>query len=101
MDTNFEELKKLCDVKNAPESNNEICDAGEEQSEAKAYESTVIQHNLVSFTFGKTGQGITTEFLEIGKRLAQISSDKYIFLNNANIDPIADTYELVFELYDK
>ena len=61
----------------------------------------IEEQKQVVFTFGKNGGGLTTEFIKIGERIADLSKTNHVYLADAKIDVLDDTYTLTFDCYDR
>ena len=64
-------------------------------------EFPVRERNLVEFSFGKNGQGITDEFIKIGNRIRTLTEKNYIYLVDARMDSLDDVYDLIFEIHER
>jgi hypothetical protein len=52
----------------------------------------------MNFSFGKNGLGLSDEFLELGKVIALLSEDNYIYMKESFIDNCDDVYDLKFDI---
>lgn len=54
-----------------------------------------------AFSFGKNGNGLSDEFLELGNIIYSLSKDNNVYLRDSNIDTLDDVYDLSFDVVPK
>lgn len=66
---------------------------------ANDLESRMEMKQLITFSFGKNGWGLSDEFITIGNMIKQLSQTNNIYLADAIIDTTDDVYDLTFEIH--
>ena len=58
----------------------------------------IVVKGIINFSFGKNGQGLSNELIEIGTLIKQLSEDNHIHLIESSIDAVDDVYDLKFKI---
>lgn len=61
-------------------------------------ERKIVFNGELFYSFGKNGQGLSNEFLEIGELINKLSKDNHIYLEESFIDACDDIYDLRFKV---
>ena len=61
-------------------------------------ERKIVINGTMCFSFGKNGQGLSDEFIQIGNLINTLSKDNHIFIEEAFIDACDDVYDLKFNI---
>ena len=72
--------------------------AGDIKSETTERERKIVLDGTLVYSFGKNGQGLSDEFIQIGNLINQLSKDNHIYLEESFIDACDDVYDLKFKI---
>ena len=64
----------------------------------KERERKIVMEGTMTYSFGKNGQGLSDEFIQIGELINTLSKDNHIFIEDAFIDACDDVYDLKFNI---
>lgn len=93
-----EDGRKDCEtVKEEDQCEKCACDYN---SDYIAEDTDIHEQKMIKYTFDKKGAGLTTEILEIGERIKDLSQHYNVYITDLveNLDD--NTYSIIFELDD-
>lgn len=61
-------------------------------------ERKLVMEGTLTYSFGKNGQGLTNELLQIGSLVEQLSRNNHVYIEEAFIDACDDVYDLKFHV---
>ena len=61
----------------------------------------IVMKGEINFSFGKNGQGLSDELLEVGKIINELSKENHVYMKESFIDACDDVYDLKFEVVPK
>ena len=61
-------------------------------------ERKIVIEGMMNFSFGKNGQGLTDELVQIGTLIQTLSKDNHIYIEDSFIDACDDVYDLKFHI---
>jgi hypothetical protein len=67
-------------------------------SEQQERERKIVIEGMMNFSFGKNGQGLTDELIQIGELVKTLSKDNHIYIEDSFIDACDDVYDLKFHI---
>ena len=67
-------------------------------SECQERERKIVIEGMMNFSFGKNGQGLTDELIQIGELVKTLSKDNHIYIEDSFIDACDDVYDLKFHI---
>ena len=66
--------------------------------ETKGRVRKIVVDGMINFSFGKNGQGLSDELIQIGTLINQLSADNHVYLEESFIDACDDVYDLKFKV---
>lgn len=94
----IEDDRKDCEAVEKDQCEKCACDY---DSGCIAEDINICEQKMIKYTFDKKGAGLTTEILEIGARIKDLSRHYNVYITDLveNLDD--NTYSIIFELDDK